>query len=408
MRFSFYILLFTLSFGFINGQQLIKIGDKAPTFLVNQQQNSIQSFSMPYLNRIVLLHFWSSTVSKSKQNNKFLNRLAGRYKNAMYRSAEGFEAIAVAVQSDKKAWMESVSSDSLTNLTNGIALRGYNDDVCKKFGVSQLPTDILIDENGIVIAINPRMRDLENILDEKKNFIPIKKDVVGILAQSTNKAELSAFTKMYLFDGYGDSIATARTNEKGFFSFSDIKLNQDFLLKVDNGIDIITSDPLAIFTTKGEHLLDGKNMSGGFIFKIPSNLSFKLTEDNDDKTLTGGIDQVNVSKMLTFKPNGFDLLPKDEAELTAIVQILSKNKSLKVDVYAHTDAKSDPKAAMELTTKQAQSVYNFLIKKGVEPGRIKMLPKGNSQPRKTCTAKTDCDEADHKTNRRIEFIVYKN
>jgi outer membrane protein OmpA-like peptidoglycan-associated protein len=112
--------------------------------------------------------------------------------------------------------------------------------------------------------------------------------------------------------------------------------------------------------------------------------------------------------MLVFKPNGFDLLPKDETELLAIVQILSKNKALKVDVYAHTDAKSDPKAALELTGKQAQSVYNFLIKKGVEANRIKMLPKGNAQPRKTCTAKTDCDEADHKTNRRIEFIVYKN
>ncbi|MCA6437815.1 MAG: OmpA family protein [Bacteroidetes bacterium] len=408
MRLYLYIFLLIVSFGLVNAQQLIKVGDKAPTFLVNLQQNSIQSFSMPYLNRIVLLHFWSSTVSKSKQNNKFLNRLTGRYKNAMYRSAEGFEAVAIAVQSDKKAWTESITADSLTHFTNGIALRGYNDEVCKKFGVTQLPADILIDENGIVIAINPRMRDLENILDEKKNFIPIKKDVIGILAQSSNKNEVSAFTKMYLFDAYGDSIATARTNEKGFFSFSDIKLNQDFLLKVDNGIDIITSDPLALFTSKGEHLLDGKNMSGGFIFKIPSNLSYKLTEDNEDKTLTGNIEQVNVSKMLVFKPNGFDLLPKDETELLAIVQILSKNKALKVDVYAHTDAKSDPKAALELTGKQAQSVYNFLIKKGVEANRIKMLPKGNAQPRKTCTAKTDCDEADHKTNRRIEFIVYKN
>jgi len=408
MRLHFYTFLIIIAFGSSNAQQLIKVGDKAPTFLVNLQQNTIQSFSMPYLNRIVLLHFWSSTVTKSKQNNKFLNRLTGRYKNAMYRAAEGFEAIAVAVQSDKKAWMESIASDSITNFTNGIALRGYNDEVCKKFGVTQLPADILIDENGVVIAINPRMRDLENILDEKKNFIPIKKDVIGILAQSSNKSEVSAFTKMYLFDAYGDSIATARTNEKGFFSFSDIKLNQDFLLKVDNGVDIVTSDPVALFTTKGEHLLDGKHMAGGFIFKIPSNLSFKLTEDNEDKTLTGNIDQVNVSKMLVFKPNGFDLSPKDETELLAIVQILSKNKALKADVYAHTDAKSDPKAAMELTTRQAQSVYNFLVKKGIEANRLKMMPKGNAQPRKTCSAKTDCDEADHKTNRRIEFIVYKN
>ena len=217
-RLSYFILLL-LCINLIKAQGLIKIGDKAPTFLINLQQNTIQAFSMPYMNRIVLLHFWSSTVSKSKQNNKFLNRLAHRYKNAIYRSAEGFEVVAVAVQSDKKAWAESVATDSLSNFINGIALRGYNDEVCKKFGITQLPTDILIDENGIVIAINPRMRDLENILDEKKNFIPIKKDVIGTLAQSSNKAEVSKFAKLYLFDVYGDSIANSRTNDKGAFTF---------------------------------------------------------------------------------------------------------------------------------------------------------------------------------------------
>lgn len=407
-RICYCIILF-FSICLFNAQGLIKIGDKAPTFLINLQQNTIQAFSMPYLNRIVLIHFWSSTVSKSKQNNKFLNRLAHRYKNAIYRSAEGFEVVAVAVQSDKKAWAESVATDSLSNFINGVAIRGYNDEVCRKFGVSQLPTDILIDENGIVIAINPRMRDLENILDEKKNFIPIKKDVVGTLAQSSNKTEVSKFAKMYLFDAYGDSIANSRTNDKGAFTFSDIKLNQDFILKIDNdGVDLITTDPLALFTTHGEHLLDGKNQAGGFVFNIPSNLSYKLTEDNEDKTLTGSIDQVNASKMLVFKPNGFELTPKDETELNAIILMLNKNKELKVDVFTHTDAKSDPKAALELTSKQAKSISNYLIKKGIVSQRIKLIPKGNTEPRKICNAKGDCDEADHKSNRRTEFIVHKN
>ncbi len=399
------VLFFTIK---TIAQTELKAGDKAPPFILNMAQNSIQSFPMPYLNRVILLHFWSSNVTKSKTYNKFLNRLAGRYKNAMYRNAEGFEIIAVAVQSDKKAWSETVATDSLFNFINGIAFRGYNDEMCKKFGIITVPKDILIDENGTIIAIDPRMHGLESILDDKKNFQPVKKEVVGILANTGNKAELLKFGKVYLFDAYGDSIATAVTNANGNFLINDVKLNQDFILKVDNKADITTSDPLSLYTTRGEHILDGKTADKGFTFYIPSKLSYKLTEDNQDATLGGTIGQVDVIKNLTFKDNGTGLTPKDEIELNAVFLILSKNKTLNVDVFTHTDSKADENAALELTTKQALTIKNYLVKKGINQSRIKTEAKGKKEPRKMCTATSDCKEDDHKMNRRVEFLVYKN
>ncbi|MDX2173053.1 MAG: OmpA family protein [Bacteroidota bacterium] len=406
MKINLFILTFLFALNSI-AQTELKVGDKAPAFILNMQQNSIQSFPMPYLGRIVLMHFWSSTVTKSKLSNKFLNRLAGRYKNALYRNAEGFEVVAVAVQSDKKAWNETISTDSLSNFMNGIAVRGYNDEVCKKFGITSVPKDILIDEMGVIIAIDPRMRDIESALDDRKNFQPVKKEVVGILAQSSNKSELLKFGKLYLFDAYGDSIATAVTNANGNFLLNDIKLNQDFILKVDNGADFITSDPIALYTTRGEHILDGKTIDKGFVFYIPSKLSYKLTEDNQDATLGGGIGQVNVIKNLVFKNNGTELTPKDESELNAVCLILSKNKSLQVDVFTHTDSKADEKAALELTQKQALTIKNYLIKKGIDQNRIKTEAKGKKEPRKECTVTSDCKEEDHKMNRRVEFLVHK-
>lgn len=390
-----------------NAQTELKVGDKAPSFILTLQQNAIQSFPMPYLGRIVLIHFWSSTVTKSKANNKFLNRLAGRYKNALYRNAEGFELIAAAVQSDKKAWNEAIISDSLNNFINGVAFRGYNDEVCKKFSITSVPKDILIDENGVIIAIDPRMRDIESILDDRKNFQPVKKDVVGILANTGNKAEFLKFGKVYLFDAYSDTIATAVTNANGNFVISDVKLNQDFILKVDNQVDFITTDPLSLYTTRGEHILDGKTIDKGFAFYIPSKLSYKLTEDNQDATLGGGIGQISVVKNLVFKNNGAELTPKDETELNAVFLILSKNKGLNVDIFTHTDSKADEKAALDLTIKQAATIKNYLIKKGITAARIKTEAKGKKEPRKECKATSDCNEEDHKMNRRVEFIVYK-
>ncbi|MCE3228464.1 MAG: flagellar motor protein MotB [Bacteroidetes bacterium] len=386
----------------------LKAGDKAPPFVLQVQQNSIQSFAMPYLNRILLIHFWSSTVSKSKAYNKYLNRLAGRYKNALYRNADGFEIIAIAVQSDRRAWDETVRNDSLSNFINGIANRGYNDEICKKFGVGSVPHDILIDETGTIIAINPRIRDIEDMLDERKNFQPIKKDVIGTLAMSSDPADLLKFGKLFLFDAYGDSVSKTTTNNNGAFTFSDIKLNQDFILKVDNGTDIVTSDPLALYTSKGEKILEGKTMEGGFVFYIPSNTSFKLTENSEEHTLGGGIGQVNVIKDLIFKNNGAELTPKDEKELNSIFLILSKNKSLSVEITTHTDTKFDDKTAMDLTTKQCATIKNYFVKKGITTSRLKLISKGRSQPRKACKTPADCTEDDHKQNRRVEFLVYKS
>lgn len=403
MKWKFIIFVWLIT-STMAGQTTLQPGDKAPSFLLNTGQGGLQSFSMPYMNKLVLLHFWSSTVSKSKAYNKSLNRLAGRYKSALYRKAEGFEIISIAVQSDKGAWAQSIKNDSLDNFTNGIANRGYSDDVCKKFGVTSVPTDILIDESGTIIAVNPHIRVLEDLLDERKSFLPVKKDVIGTLAMSSNPSDLLKFGRLYLFDIYGDSIARTVTTANGSFDFVDIKLNQDFILKVDNQMDIITSDPLALYSPKGEKLMEGKTYEGGFVFYIPSKMSFMLTE-GEHSTLTGGIDQVDVVKDLVFKNGGAELTPNDMKEINSIVQILSKNKSLNVDVYAHTDSKLESKAAYELTGKQCGTVKNYIVKQGIQSARVRTSPKGSTQPRVKCGA--NCTEDDHKKNRRVEFMMYK-
>lgn len=404
--FKIYLLFFvSFSFAQLPG---IKVGDKAPSFVLTMQQNSTMGFSMPYMSRIVLLHFYSTSVSKSTFYNKPFNRLAKRYKDAMYRGAEGFEAVAVAVQSDKSAWMEGVKNDTLNQLINGIAVRGYNDDICKKYGINSLPTDILIDENGIVIGINPKITVVEDVLDSKKNFMPVKKDAVGTIALSSNSSDFYKYAKVYLFNAYGDSLGRTITDDKGAFVFSDVKLNQDFVLKVDNGADIVVSDPIAIFNAKGERIIESKTAEGGFIFYIPSNLSHKLVSSDEDAALEGKIDQVDVTKHLSFKNAGAELTPKDEFEMKSIVEILSKNRTLSIEITGHSSTKLDAKLAQANSLKQAATVKNYLVKKGVAANRIKTFSKGNSEPLNDCRPPQHCSEEDHIKNQRIQFRIYKD
>jgi len=402
----FFIFLITKSFS-QKDSLLLTTGSKAPSFILNLQENTIQSYTMPYMRRIILLHFWSSNVKKSRVANKQLIRLTERYKNAQYRNAEGFEVIAIAVQTDKNAWREAIVADSLSIFTNGIAIRGYSDEVCKKYGVTSLPTDILIDDSGLILAINPKMTELENTLDDRKNIQPIKKDVVGRLAQSSDKNESIKYIKLYLFNYYGDSIAKTTTNHRGEFTFSDIKLNQDFILKVDNKIDITTSDPMALYSINGDFLMDGRTKDKGFTFYISARYSNKLNADTS-RSIINSLEQIDVIKHLTFYTNGAGLTPKDEQELNSIIAMLQKDKSAHVEITTHTDARMDAAYAMELTTNQVNAVKAYFLKKGILANRIKAVAKGNSELRKICEGTIDCREEDHRINRRVEFLIFKN
>src|SRR5688572_9423756 len=119
-KFAVLLVIICSSYFSQNDSLVLKPGDHAPSFILNVAENSIQSFSMPHMKRIVLLHFWSSSVHNSKLSNKHLSRLVDRYKNAIYSTARGFEVIAVCVQTDKKTWAESIERDSLSNFTHGI------------------------------------------------------------------------------------------------------------------------------------------------------------------------------------------------------------------------------------------------------------------------------------------------
>ena len=67
MRNLFYNLIVILFlFSEVSYSQLY-VGEISPNFVLAANNNSIQSFSFPYQNKIVLLFFWSSSVSKSKE-----------------------------------------------------------------------------------------------------------------------------------------------------------------------------------------------------------------------------------------------------------------------------------------------------------------------------------------------------
>jgi outer membrane protein OmpA-like peptidoglycan-associated protein len=386
----------------------LHVGDQAPFFIVNIQDNGIRSFTMPYMRRIVLLHFWSTESFTSRMQNKYLKRVTRKYRNQVYRDADGFDVIAIAVQDDKNTWKQVIEEDSLNLFIHGIALKGIEDATCKKYGILAVPTNILVDASGKVIAIDPRIADIENILDEQKNNQPLRKDIHGILAQSSNSADVLKYGKVFLLNYYGDTIARTTTNEKGVFTFHNVKLNQELVVKVDNKIDINTTDPIALYDPNNTFMVDGRTKDEGFVFIMPARLSNKLIVADTSQHSADMPDEIDVIKNLTFNEDGTALTPKDEKELLSVLSLLQKNQLLNVEITAHTDARLDQEKALDLTAVQANTVKDFFEKKGIPASRIQAVAKGNSELRKLCEGTVECREEDHRLNRRVELLVYKN
>ncbi len=87
--------------------------------------------------------------------------------------------------------------------------------------------------------------------------------------------------------------------------------------------------------------------------------------------------------------------------LDILVDFLSSNPKLCIEIASHTDSKGNPKINTELSKARAESCKQYLLTKGVNPTRLKTVGYGSKYP-KIKNAKT---ERQHAQNRRTEFKV---
>ncbi|MCC6571641.1 MAG: OmpA family protein, partial [Chitinophagales bacterium] len=95
-----------------------------------------------------------------------------------------------------------------------------------------------------------------------------------------------------------------------------------------------------------------------------------------------------------------ELKPESFAELDKLVELLLKNPAVKMEIAGHTDSKGDKKYNLLLSQKRAESVMEYLLKKGIDKLRLTAKGYGDTQP----VAPNDTEENQAK-NRRTEVKV---
>ncbi|MBR3959754.1 MAG: PD40 domain-containing protein [Bacteroidales bacterium] len=101
-----------------------------------------------------------------------------------------------------------------------------------------------------------------------------------------------------------------------------------------------------------------------------------------------------------FETGRWEILPESEYELAKVVDLLTKNPTLKIELGGHTDNVGRPEANQRLSEQRAKAVYDYLINKGIPSNRLSYKGYGETQP----VATNDTNEG-RRENRRTEIKV---
>jgi len=111
-------------------------------------------------------------------------------------------------------------------------------------------------------------------------------------------------------------------------------------------------------------------------------------------------------QMIQFQFNGYRLTDYARQELDMVTSILNSQSDFSVRLMGHTDAIGSAHYNISLASRRALESKNYLLKKGIDPQRIKIKVFGESQPvaLNRDTKGNDLPEG-RKYNRRVEMQI---
>jgi peptidoglycan-associated lipoprotein len=165
-------------------------------------------------------------------------------------------------------------------------------------------------------------------------------------------------SNLYLISTSGDSIQ-AMANLNGIYSFIEqpVKDEHDYTLVAAKPDYFSNKRTFNTRTLKSDHV---------FVFDF-------FLEPIPDKPI--------VLPEILYDYAKWDIKPQYQDSLMVLLDVLSSNPNLVIEIRSHTDSRNNDEFNDELSQKRAQSVIDFLFSKGVETDRMIAKGYGKRMPR---------------------------
>jgi outer membrane protein OmpA-like peptidoglycan-associated protein len=180
---------------------------------------------------------------------------------------------------------------------------------------------------------------------------------------------------------------TAITDASGYYSFP-VECGKTYNVRVEKDEYTTTETPKTI------KKIDGK-----------TSLPIILQKTICKVTIGDNIGKCFEINMIYFDFDKSNIREEAAVDLEKILQVLNDHATMKLDIRSHTDSRQKADYNQALSERRANSTIEWLVKKGISPDRLTGKGYGETQLVNECSDGVDCTVAQHRANRRSEFII---
>jgi outer membrane protein OmpA-like peptidoglycan-associated protein len=217
-----------------------------------------------------------------------------------------------------------------------------------------------------------------------------QEELTGAYLKLINLTKNKLADSTVVLDGYATF-----TLERGF-DYDIVGQRTRYLTKRANfNAACYLQDPQKVFCIAGIEIENMSRMGGGTDL-IEGAIGMKRIKLND----------VFKVENIHYDFNKANIRPDAAKELDKLIQLLTDNAGISVELGSHTDSRAGADYNISLSQKRAEAAVEYIVNHGkIAKTRISAKGYGESQLINKCADGVNCSEVEHAANRRTEIKI---